>query len=121
MMIRPVFEPLWRCQYGQIDRYGQGLLAPDAWQQDIESFSVRHAGFEVTVKPKTGDILNGSTPLLKTTPGRLVWFREMGVEFNTHDRNTLSSPRCNFYVVGIETPKGHAGFKILESGVLEAL
>lgn len=114
MITVAIYEPLWRCQYGAFDHYGEGLLDVDIWKREpeIESFSMKGDGFEITVKPKTGEIFADGTLALKTEPGKLIWMREMSVEINTHDLNTRSAPSCSFYRIGI----GNVGFKIYPDG-----
>jgi len=112
----PIYEPLWRCQHGQIDQYGEGLLARNAWENEsnINSFSVKTAGGELTVLPSKGEIIFDGSTKIKTDAGKLIWMREMAVQINTHDTNNRSAPSVLFYSIGIENTKGKHGFRIYD-------
>lgn len=119
MITVPIFEPLWRCRYGIFEHYGGGGLG-ELWEKEpeIQSMEVKTPSFSVTVKPRTGEILTDSLVSLKTKPGKLIWFRQMYFEINTHDRNERSNTRCNFYGIGIENESGRVGYRLFEDGRL---
>ena len=118
MIIVPIFEPLWKCEYGNVQHYGEGLLETEAWKSEsgIDSFCIKLSGYEMVVRPKSGQILIDGEQTIQTESGHLVWSREMAVDINTHDANTRSSPRCNHYRIGIKNGSGSHGYRIYDSG-----
>lgn len=104
-----------------MEHYGQGHLDKTIWprEKEIESFSVKAGGYEITVKPKSGEIFTDKTLAIKTKPGKLVWMLELSFDIHTHDKNERTSPRLSFYSLGIESEIGKSGYKIFEDGHAE--
>lgn len=120
MVTIPVHEPLWRATYDNVEHYGEGTLK-EVWKVEprIDSFQVKGKGFLVTVRPRMGEILTDSSIVLKTSPGKLVWFAQMQIRSHSHDTNKLNAPRLNFWGVGIEINGVRHGLKLYDDGKIE--
>jgi hypothetical protein len=118
------FEPLWKCEYGVRQHYGQGCLAPEIWKEhehEIETLSVRHGSSEITVNPRKGLIVIDGAQASVPVVGKLIWGRTFRFDVGTHDKNTRSAPRCCFYEIGIKSESGLKGFRLFEDGAIEPI
>lgn len=122
MVNLPIFEPLWKCEFPTIQQFGEGCIDRTGWNADtettLESFSVRHAGYEVTVVPSRGEVLLDGTLAIKTEAGKLIWFRQMQCQIGMRDTNNRSPIRCNFYCIGVHNASGRHGYRMYEDGRL---
>jgi hypothetical protein len=88
-------------------------------QKDLlDYFAALMGSFTLTVKPQAGEIWADSLLVHKGAPAKLLWFRRMGQEVGSLDRNS-SAPRCLFYGVGLDGAGGRVGYRIAEDGSAE--